>query len=102
MLVELLPKTVSVEGFTELVKTVTQKEVKASMFIIEEGKALRPDGFTGHFFQVCWSIISKKVVEAIEYFFTTGDMLHAFNSSIVALVPKCKNPNCMKDFRPIS
>ena len=36
------------------------------------------------------------------HFFTTNELLPAFNSTIVDLVPKCKNPNCIRDYRPIS
>ena len=46
ILVELLPRVVSVERVSELVKEVTQEEVKASMFSIDGGKAPGPDGFT--------------------------------------------------------
>ena len=42
------------------------------------------------------------VVNAIMHFFQTGYLIPTFNSTIVALVPKCRNPNSMKEFRPIS
>ena len=42
------------------------------------------------------------VVNAIMHFFQTGYIILAFNSTIVALVPKCKNPNSTKDFKSIS
>ena len=41
------------------------------------------------------------VVNAIMHFFQTGYLIPAFNSTIVALMPKCRNPNSMKEFRPI-
>ena len=45
--------------------------------------------------------VGKDVIDAIMHFFTPNDLLLAFNSTVVALVPKC-SPRCMKDFRPIS
>ena len=36
------------------------------------------------------------------YFFLTKDILPAFNSTIIALVPKCKAPRSIRDYRPIS
>ena len=74
--------------YSKLERPVTQEEVKASMFSIGRKKVPRPDGLTAHFFQVSRSIVSKEVVDVVEYFFATSDMLLAFNSSIVALVPK--------------
>ena len=40
--------------------------------------------------------------EAIHYFFQTGVLSSAFNSTIIALVPKCPNPSSIREFRPIS
>ena len=35
-------------------------------------------------------------------YFHTSRLIPAFNSTCVALVPKCQNPSQIKDFRPIS
>ena len=86
----------------DLVRLVFSEEVKVAMFSINGGRAPGLDGYIIHFFQVCWSIVGKEVEEAIIQFFTTNELLPAFNSTIVALVPKCKNPNCIRDYRPIS
>ena len=42
------------------------------------------------------------MTRAVEYFFHTSKLLPAFNSTIVALVPKCQNPCNIKDYKPIS
>ena len=42
------------------------------------------------------------VVNAIMRFFQIGYLIPALNSTIVALVLKCRNPNSMIEFRPIS
>ena len=43
----------------------------------------------------------KRCGWSIFYFFRTNDLSPAFNSTIVALVPKCSNLIKKKDFRPI-
>ena len=102
LLAELFTDTLSDEAATDLVRIVTPAKVKAAMFSIDGGRAPGPDGFTVQFFQVCWSIIGKEVEKVIIHFFTTNELLPAFNSIIMALVSKCRNPNCIRDYRPIS
>ena len=76
----------------ELVKPVTPAEIKSIMFGINGEKALGPDGYTSQFFKVAWNVVGEDVTQAVEYFFHTSKLLPAFNSTIVALVPKCHNP----------
>ena len=42
------------------------------------------------------------MIATVVFFFRTSKMHPAFNSTLVALVPKCINPNNIRDFRPIS
>ena len=102
ILEELYTTVLTDEAQTELAKPITPEEVKAAIFSIGDDKASGPDGFTAYFFKSSWSIVGGDVTAAILYFFQTSSLLPAFNSTIVALVPKCQNPNSMRDFRPIS
>ena len=49
-----------------------------------------------------WSIVGEDVTAAILFFFRTRDLHPGFNSTIVALVPKCQNPSRISEYRPIS
>ena len=50
-----------------------------------------------------WRIVGEDMVKAIKYFFfLSKKLLPVFNSTILALVPKCPNPSSIKDFRSIS
>ena len=86
----------------KLVRPIVPDEVRAIIFAIRGEKAPSPDGYTTHFFKVAWFMVGKEVVEAVLYFFQNQDLSPAFNSTIVALVPKYNNPNTMKSLRPIS
>ena len=102
LLAELLTKTLTDEESSELAQVVAFEEVKAAMFRIDGEKAPGPDGYTAHFYRSCWSIVGQDVVDTVLHFFSTMDLLPAFNSTIVSLVPKSKNHNSIRDFRPIS
>jgi hypothetical protein len=45
------------------------------------------------------SLTSKS---AVQEFFRTGIMPDGFNDTFIVLIPKSKNPVCLRDFRPIS
>ncbi|CAN1136998.1 Transposon TX1 uncharacterized 149 kDa protein [Linum perenne] len=65
-------------------------------------KSPGPDGFTAHFFKVCWQIVKDDVIQAVQYFFYSGKVPSFVNSIYHALIPKKQNATDMKDYRPIS
>jgi hypothetical protein len=65
-------------------------------------KAPGPDGLTAGFFQVHWDLIGSQVCEAVLSFLNGGDLSDDLNTTIIVLIPKCKNPVEMKQFQPIS
>lgn len=72
---------------------VTNDEIK---------KASRPDGFFGLFFQHHWDVVGDSVCYVVKHFFVSGFMLKELNHTNIALIPKCKNPSSINEFRPIS
>ena len=62
-------------------------------------KAPGPDGFTGRFYTVCWSIIKDDFMKAMECFYK-GDMrgLAAINKALVFLFPKKEGALEVRDF----
>nr|GEX14542.1 RNA-directed DNA polymerase, eukaryota [Tanacetum cinerariifolium] len=49
-----------------------------------------------------WSTIENDVFDAVNHFFSCGDIPKGYNSSFIALIPKVTAANLVKDFRPIS
>ena len=86
----------------QLLKPCTMEKV--SLVVAQMGglKAPGPNGYIALFFKSAWSIVGEDVTKAVQFFFQTNILYIAFNATIVALVPKCSNPNNMRDFRPIS
>ncbi|XP_039004056.1 uncharacterized protein LOC120131001 [Hibiscus syriacus] len=54
------------------------------------------------FFKISWSVVGEDVVNAVTFFFQEATIHQAFNSTILALIPKIQNPCKVKDYRPIS
>ena len=65
-------------------------------------KAPGPDGFTAGFFQTHWEVVGPAVTNAVLSFLNGGEMPTGVNQTIIVLIPKIKNPQELKSFRPIS
>lgn len=95
-------KVVSDSDATSLVAPITRDEIIYALSCIGSNKAPGPDGFTSHFFKVCWSIVEADFVKDIQNFFTSFKLLGEVNNTFLTLVPKIDNPSTIADFRPIS
>ena len=69
---------------------------------MEGDKALGPNGFTMAFFQKCWSVVEKDVMDVFDYFHQHSVFERSMNASFLTLIPKKCNVVNIKDFRPIS
>ncbi|GJS30168.1 RNA-directed DNA polymerase, eukaryota, reverse transcriptase zinc-binding domain protein [Tanacetum coccineum] len=65
-------------------------------------KSPGPDGFTFGFYRRYWNILESDVVDVVTSFFHHGQFPKGSNSSFIALIPKTRDANMVKDFRPIS
>ncbi|GKB59295.1 RNA-directed DNA polymerase, eukaryota, reverse transcriptase zinc-binding domain protein [Tanacetum coccineum] len=57
-----------------MVGDISNDEIKAAMFSIDDNKALGPDGYTVKFYKKAWHIIGTDVCNAVKEFFCEGDV----------------------------
>ena len=69
---------------------------------MEGDKATGPNGFTIAFFDKCWSVVKKDVMDFFDYFHWHSMFEQSINASFLTLIPKMSNVVNIKDFRPIS
>ncbi|GKE07474.1 protein LAZ1 [Tanacetum coccineum] len=104
--IEVTHDSISVEisesGASNMVREVTNDEIKRAMFDIGEDKAPGPDGFTSAFFKKSWDVVRPDVCNAIRDFFTNGQILKEVNHMFLALIPKVPTPFRVNDFLSIS
>nr|GEZ63723.1 putative RNA-directed DNA polymerase, eukaryota, reverse transcriptase zinc-binding domain protein [Tanacetum cinerariifolium] len=86
----------------DMVRDVSDQEVKTAIFSMGNDKAPGPDGFTAAFFKEAWNVIAIDVTHAVREFFRNGTLLKELNHTIIALIPKVKSPSRVNDYRPIS
>ncbi|KAL9661679.1 hypothetical protein QQ045_026505 [Rhodiola kirilowii] len=65
-------------------------------------KAPGPDGFPAVFYQRHWHVVRRTVIEKVNQFFRDGILEEGLNETMIVLIPNCKRPKRVEDFRPIS
>lgn len=65
-------------------------------------KSPGPDGFSALFFQKFWDVVGHDVIIALLGVLNDGASLKDWNTTLVTIIPKIKDPLLLKDFRPIS
>ncbi len=65
-------------------------------------KSPGPDGLPPVFYQKYWHLIGEDVTKAVLTCLNIGKILKAINHTYITLIPKVKNPEEVKEFRPIS
>lgn len=96
------PNKLTNDEALDMVRSVSESEIKNAMFDIDGAKAPGPDGFTSRFYRSAWSIVGKDVCRAIQEFFDNGKLLGEVNATLISLVPKMATPDKVSDFRPIA
>ncbi|GKD62458.1 hypothetical protein Tco_1299967 [Tanacetum coccineum] len=72
----LFTKKLDPEMAMELIKPVSDEEIKMALFDIEDNKASGLDGYTSKFFKSAWSVVGKDTCAAVKEFFSS-DLLSA-------------------------
>jgi hypothetical protein len=60
------------------------------------------DGFPAIYYQRNWGTIKVEVINAVKFFFVTGHIPDGVNDTSIVLIPKCDQPEMLKDFQLIN
>ena len=80
----------------------SESDLKNAVFASDPNGAPGPDGFTFKFYQFFWDLVKNDLMTLTYYFYENKLNLHAINKSCICLIPKEKDANIVKKFRPIS
>ncbi|KAK4836666.1 hypothetical protein QYF36_025946 [Acer negundo] len=81
----------------DLLRDVSDKEVKVGFFGLRRLKALGPDGIPNQ-----WEVCSKDLINFVRASFRDGAFSVDLNQTLIALMPKVPSPIDMSQLRPIS
>ena len=85
-----------------LIAPFLQEEIDQVVKDSDGDKSPGPDGFNFAFFKHFWYLVKNKIRIFFDQFHGNGALPRGLLSYFVALIPKVKNPSCVKEFRPIS
>ncbi|KAJ9536688.1 hypothetical protein OSB04_un000161 [Centaurea solstitialis] len=100
--VDLFANRLSLADSLEMIRPITNEDIKHALFSIGNDKAPGSDGFSAKFFKKAWPIIGDDVQVAVHNFFYSGRMTKEINHTLLCLIPKVPNASRISDFRPIS
>ncbi|XP_059306377.1 uncharacterized protein LOC132057790 [Lycium ferocissimum] len=97
-----IPALISTEQNEYLIALPSNEEVKLAVYGLNGDSISGPDGFSGHFFQVCWHIIGEDVTKMVREFFCRKELPRFITHTNLVLIPKKEVVNTFADLRPIS
>ncbi|GJR70207.1 RNA-directed DNA polymerase, eukaryota, reverse transcriptase zinc-binding domain protein [Tanacetum coccineum] len=75
---------------------------KSRIVSVKDDMGPGPDDFTSKFFKASWETVGMDLCDAVKKFFLSGKMLGELNTTLISLVPKCKIPEKVTDYRLIA
>ena len=84
-----------------LTRPFSEEEVKWVVFDMKENIALGPDGFSVTFYKHCWEIVKGDFMDMVNDFYLGNLDIGRLNYGVITLIPKVKDANSIKQFKPI-
>ncbi|KAL0411507.1 UNVERIFIED_CONTAM: putative mitochondrial protein [Sesamum latifolium] len=99
---EHLPVVVDNAMADDLQRPFTEIEVTKALFSMSPLKSPGPDGMPPLFFQKFWHVVKVDVTRCVLAFLNNRILPVGFNSTNIVLILKCKQPQSLSQYRPIS
>ena len=100
--VQLFPAYLSHEQAACFDSETTLSEIEGALKTFKKDKIPGPDGWTIEFFLEAYNTIGLDLLHLVEESQINGHFHPPLNSTLLSLIPKTKNLDCLEDFRPIS
>lgn len=79
-----------------------REEIERTLNQMHPSKEPGPDGFPALFYQKYWKVVGNVTVDNCMDILNRRRSIKAWNSTLLALIPKVKKPRKVTDYRPIS
>lgn len=95
-------RKVSSEMNRELLRPLSDEEVKHALFSIGDLKAPGPDGLHAIFYKRFWDMLGGDLTKEVLQAMNTATIPEGWNNTTIVLIPKKENADTVTQFRPIS
>ncbi|KAJ9545526.1 hypothetical protein OSB04_025233 [Centaurea solstitialis] len=102
MISNLVKNKLSARDIERLEMSFTKEEFREALFQMHPDKSPGPDGFNPRFYQKFWHLLGDDIFNESLKWLELGTFPNGVNDTIITLIPKCKSPTNIKDYRPIS
>lgn len=100
--VSIIEPRITQEDNRTLEAPFTIEEFKVALFQMHPDKALGPNGFNPAVYQHIWNLCGLDIFHTACKWLEQGTFPTSLTDTNVVLIPKCDNPEDMRDFHPIS
>ena len=83
-------------------REVSDEDVKVGLCSLKSFKALGPDDLHAGFYHHFWVEVGRSICEEVKAIFKDGLVSDHLNETLVTLIPKCKSPESLNNYKPIS
>lgn len=87
---------------SDFCRTPNSEDIWQAIQQLDPSSAPGNDGFTCHFYKICWDIIKYDVIEVISNFFKGGYLPRDITDTTFMLIPKIHETRTISEYRPIS
>jgi hypothetical protein len=84
-----------------LTRPFLEDEVKKTVFDMKENSTPGPDGFGVSFYKTFWELVKGELMKMINDFYLGNLDIARLNYGVITLIPKIKDANNVKQYRPI-
>lgn len=84
-----------------LCRPFSEEEIKNALYSMEKNKAAGPDKIPIEFYQECWNVIKKDILQLFDDFYHMKVDISRLNYGIITLLPKIKDANKIQQFKLI-
>ena len=95
-------KTISQEDKLSLISAFSEEEIREAVRQCDGSKSPGPDGFNLSFIHKNWETLKEDIYAAVSQFHESGTIPKGCNASLIALIPKVRDPMKLDQYRPIS
>ena len=82
-------------------REVNDEDVRNGSWALKPFKALGLDGLHAGFYQHFWHEMGNSICKEVKTIFKDGLVPDYLNDTLVTLIPKCKSPESLNNYRPI-
>lgn len=97
-----IPHLVSSDDNDTLLSPISEEEISNIFWSMEPDKGPETDGFSIHFYIICWELIKLDLLRMVQGFMRKEKVRGGINSTFLTLIPKEASPGFFDRYRPIS